>query len=337
MTPSNRRHFLQYAGALGAGAAQAALMPGAWAAEAFPTKPLVLLVPYPAGGASDVAARIFAESIGRSVKQQVVVDNVGGGTGLIGANKVLAAPTDGYMFFHGSDNEVFLAPMLNPAARYKPSDFVLAAPTTEAPIVLMVKNELPVSSFDEFIEYARSRKDKPLSYGTVGVDSMYNLMGDALGLKLKFPFQHVPYKGSAPALQDLAGGQMDCAILPYQTSFDGMAKQGRLKILTSFSKSLPKDLAHVPLISQSKISPNFEYSIGAGYYVKKGTPPDRVAALRVAVGDALTNPEIRAKLEEQGKFIHKPVGAQAEADKSFNASYRRLGALIESIGRKPLA
>ncbi len=330
-----RRHLIRGAAALAAAASVPARM--SWAVEQYPTKPLTLMVPYPAGGASDVAARIFGESISRSIKQQVIVENVGGGTGLIGAGRVLSAPADGYMFFHGSANEIFLAPMLNPAARYKPGDFTLAAPTTDAAIVLLAKNELPVSSYDEFITYARQHKDKPLTYGTVGVDSMYNLMGDALAAQLQLSFLHVPYKGAAPALQDVAGGQVDFAILPYQASFDGMAKQGRLKILTSFSKALPKELAHIPLISQSRYSPDFEYAIGAGYFVRKGTPEARVAVLRSAVAEALMKPEVRAKLESEGKNIRPPAQTQAESDARFQEQYRRLSQLIQSVGRKPLA
>ena len=115
------------------------------------SRPLSLVVPYPAGGATDASARIFAESIGKSVKQQVVVENYGGGTGLIGANKVLAAPADGYTFFAGSINEVFLAPLLNPSARYKPQDFLLAAPVSDANIVLLVRSGLAADSLDKFL------------------------------------------------------------------------------------------------------------------------------------------------------------------------------------------
>lgn len=130
---------------------------------------------------------------------------------------------------------------------------------------------------------------------------------------------------------------MDFAILPYQASFEGMAKQGRLKILTSFSKVLPKELTHVPLISQSRLSPDFEYTVSAGYFVKKGTPADRVAALRSVIGQALVNPEIRAKLELEGKHLRQPVASQVEADQSFHAIHQRLSALVRSVGRKPLA
>ena len=331
----NRRGFMRHT--LWQTAALAAASTGVRAAESYPARPLILMVPFPAGGASDVAARIFAESIGRSLRQQVVVENLGGGTGLIAAAKVLNAPADGHMLFHGSANEIFLAPMLNTAARYKPGDFTLAAPTTESPIVLMVKSGLPADSYDAFIEYARAVSNGPLTYGTVGVDSLYNLMGDALAARLQLPFLHVPYKGGAPALQALAGGQVDFAILPYQASFEGMARQGRLKILTSFSKALPKELAHVPLISQSRLSPDFEYTVSAGYFVKKGTPADRVAALRGAIGQALVHQDIRSRLALEGKHILQPVTSQAEADQSFAAIHQRLGALVRSVGRMPLA
>lgn len=337
MSPLKRRNFIHGLGASAAWAGLSTLSSSALANDAFPSKPLTLIVPYPAGGASDVAARIFAESMGKPLRQQVIVENIGGGTGLLGAGKVLAAPSDGYTFFHGSANEVFLAPMLNPAARYKPQDFSLACPTTEAVIVLMVKNDLPVKTYDEFIEFAKKRQDKPLTYATVGIDSMYNLMGDALAAQLKLPLLHVPYKGAAPALQDVAGGQVDFAILPYQTSFDGMQQQGRLRILSSFSKSLPEPIKHLPLISASRYTPDFEHTIGGGYFVRKGTPADRVAVLRDAVSAGLATPEIRQKLESEGRNVRQPINTQAQADEAFQQQYQRLQQLIQIVGRKALA
>ncbi|MGE8317870.1 MAG: tripartite tricarboxylate transporter substrate binding protein [Comamonas sp.] len=332
MQALNRRQLLQYGGA----AAAVASLP-AWANDAFPAKPLSLVVPYPAGGASDVSARIFAESIGKSVKQQVVVENYGGGTGLIGAGKVLSAPADGYTFFHGGAADVFLTPMLNTAARYKPQDFALVAPISEANIMLLVRNGIPAQTLDEFLAYAKQHQGKPLTYGTVGIDSMYHLMGDSLAARLGLPFLHVPYKGAAPALQDLAGGQVDFAILPYQASFEGMQQQGRLKILSSFAKVLPAPLKHIALISQSKLVPDFEYTIAGGYFVKVGTPPERMAVLRKAIGEALANPEIRTKLEQEGRNVASPIATQQQADDSFNTQYKRAADLIRSVGRQPRA
>ncbi|WP_326534342.1 Bug family tripartite tricarboxylate transporter substrate binding protein [Pseudorhodoferax sp.] len=331
MPSIHRRGFLQLAG--GTAGLCLAWPHTAVAQDSFPTKPLTLIVPYPAGGASDVSARIFAASITQSLNQQVVVENLGGGTGLIGANKLLSSPADGYTFFHGSANEVFLAPLLNPAARYKPQDFMLAAPTGEATLVLLVKHDLPARSIDELLQVAKSRKDKPLTYASVGIDSLYHLMGDALALQTGTQLLHVPYKGGAPALQDVAGGQVDFAILPYQASFEGMQEQGRLRILTSFSKTLPKTLAHIPLISSSKLVPDFEYTIGGGYFVRRGTPAARVQALRKAVGEALAKPEIRGKLEQEGRNVAQPIADQAQADRVFDQQLDRVARLVKTVGR----
>lgn len=332
MVSLNRRRFLQYAG-VSAGTSVLASLP-AFAADNFPAKSLSLVVPYPAGGASDTSARIFGESISKSVGQQVVVENYGGGTGLIGANKVLGAPADGYTFFHGSINEVFLAPMLNPAARYKPQDFQLAAPISDANIVLLVRNGIAVDTLDNFLDYAKKSKGKPLTYATVGIDSIYHLMGDALAARLGVPFLHVPYKGGAPALQGLAGGEVDFAILPYQSSFDSMQQQGRLKVLSSFAKALPPALKHIPLISQSRLVPDFEYSIGGGYFVRQGTPASRVAVLRKAIGEALAKPEIRAKLEAEGRTVAQPINSQEQANQVFDQYLGRVTQLIRNVGRK---
>ena len=332
MNTFTRRHFLQSTGA----ACTLAALP-AWAADAFPTKPLSLVVPYPAGGASDASARIFAESFTQSLKQQVIVENYGGGTGLIGANKVLSAPADGYTFLHGSPNEVILPPMLNPAARYKPGDFVFAAPITTASIVLLVRNGIPAGTMDEFLDYARAQKDKPLTYASVGIDSLYHLMGDALAARLKLPFLHVPYKGAAPALQDLAGGQVDFAILAYQTSFDGMREQGRLKIVSSFSKDMAPGLKHIAPITQSKQIPDFVHEISGGYFMRKNTPPERVAALRKAIGEAVVKPEIRGRLEAEGRKVAKPTETQAQADAAIKEMIDRVADLLKVLGRKNLA
>lgn len=335
MTATHRRQFLQYASLL-AGAPWLAT-PQAWAADTYPAKPLSLVVPYPAGGASDTAARIFGESIGKSLKQQVVVENYGGGTGLIGANKVLSAQADGYTFFHGSINEVFLAPMLNPSARYTPKDFSLVAPISEAHIVLLARNGLQADSLDKVIALAKQSSAKPLTYATVGIDSIYHLMGEALAARVGASLLHVPYKGGAPALQGVAGGEVDLAILPYQTSFDAMQTQGRLKVVTSFSKELPTPLAHIPLISQSKLVPDFAYTISGGYFVKQGCPAERVSILRNAIGAALLSPDIRARLEAEGRTVAQPIDSQAAANQVFDQYLQRVAELMRTVGRKPVA
>lgn len=298
-------------------------------------KPLSLVVPYPAGGASDASARQFGVHIAAALKQQVVVENVGGGAGMLGARRVLTSPPDGYTFLHGSPNEVILSPFLNAAAHYKPTDFRLTQPISEATIVLLVRPDLPVNSVDEFIAYAKRPGASPLTFGSVGVGSLYHIMTEYLGRKVGAEFLHVPYRGAAPALQDLIGRQVDFAVLPYQQAMQGMAAQRQLKILTTFSSALPKPLTDLPLISQSKIIPDFVYTIAGGYYVRQDTPEAEVATLRSAVGYALQQPDLRDRMEAEGRLLLPPM-SQQDADAYATAQVAQYQQMIQTLGLKPM-
>lgn len=330
-------HCLSRRSLIATGAAFAAA-PASWAQSApYPSKPLTMVVAYPAGGPSDAGARIFIDPIGKDLKQPVLVENIGGGTGVIGTNRMLASAPDGYTFLYGSANEVILAPLLNAAAKYRFTDFKAVQAATEATIVLLVRNGINLNTLDEFIAYAQKHKDdKPLSYATVGIDSLYHLMGDAMAKRIGANFLHVPYKGGAPALQDLGGGQVDFAILPYQVSMDGMVQQGRMKLLTSFSKTLPPTLKHVPKIDTSKLLPDFEYTIGGGFQVRKDVPDAIVDRLRAAIGHAQIQPEVRARLEAEGRMVLQPMTTQAQADAYLGNMFNRYLQLLKDVGRQPV-
>ena len=305
-------------------------------AEDYPSrKPLSLIVPYPAGGASDASARQFGVHIAKALKQQVVVENVGGGAGMLGARRVLSSPPDGYTFLHGSPNEVILSPFLNAAAHYKPEDFRLTQPISEATIVLLARADLPVSDVDEFIAYAKRPGARPLTFASVGVGSLYHIMTEYLGRRVGAEFLHVPYRGGAPALQDLIGRQVDFAVLPYQQAMEGMAAQQQLKILTSFSDRLPAPLSRIPLISQSKTIPSFVYTIAGGYYVRQDTPAAEVAVLHRAVGYALGQPDLRQRMEAEGRLLLQPM-SQQDADAYAAAQIAKYREMIQELGLKPM-
>lgn len=305
-------------------------------AEDYPSrKPLSLIVPYPAGGASDASARQFGVHIAKALKQQVVVENVGGGAGMLGARRVLSSPPDGYTFLHGSPNEVILSPFLNAAAHYKPEDFRLTQPISEATIVLLARADLPVSDVDEFIAYAKRPGARPLTFASVGVGSLYHIMTEYLGRRVGAEFLHVPYRGGAPALQDLIGRQVDFAVLPYQQAMEGMAAQQQLKILTSFSDRLPAPLSRIPLISQSKTIPSFVYTIAGGYYVRQDTPAAEVAVLHRAVGYALGQPDLRQRMEAEGRLLLQPM-SQQDADAYAAAQIAKYREIIQELGLKPM-
>src|SRR5690606_14064889 len=217
--------------------------------EKYPFDPVSLVVPYPAGGVGDTTGRIFAESIGKALGANVIVQNIGGASGSIGANKVLNSPADGAMFFQGSQNELILAPMFNDAIRYKPDDFESLQPVTVTPLVLIVRADLPVKSVDDFVSLAKDRSTgNPLTYGTTGQGSLYHLVTERVAKAADVSFTHVPYRGAAPLLQDLIGGQIDFTITAYQASMKALADQGRFKLIAGFSKEKAKSLANLPSI-----------------------------------------------------------------------------------------
>jgi tripartite-type tricarboxylate transporter receptor subunit TctC len=152
------------------------LSAGVALAQTWPVKPVNLMVPYPAGGPSDAIARIFFNPLGKELGQQVLVENLGGVSGALAAQKVLAAPNDGYYVFQGSPNEVILSPLANAAVKLKAEDFRLVHPVADAVMVFVTRKDLGVNTVDELIALARKSADKPLTYGSVGMGSLYHLI-----------------------------------------------------------------------------------------------------------------------------------------------------------------
>ncbi|MDP2023952.1 MAG: tripartite tricarboxylate transporter substrate binding protein, partial [Hydrogenophaga sp.] len=210
-----------------AGAALATLgLTGTAIAQTFPAKPVTLMVPYPAGGLSDVIARSVNITLGKQLGQPVVIENLGGASGSIAAQKVLNGPSDGYTVFQGSPNELILAPLAISSIKFKSEDFRLVQMIATAQIAFLAKKDLPVNSVDEFVDHARkaAKDGKPLTFASVGPGSFYHLLGEHLSKVTGIPMIHVPYKGAAPAEQDLMAGQVDFFLAPYGKKYDEMHK-----------------------------------------------------------------------------------------------------------------
>lgn len=304
-------------------------------ANSYPSAPVSLMVPYPAGGPSDVSARILSGPISNALGAQVVVENLGGATGTIAAAKVLNSKADGYIIFQGTQNELILPPLTNKAVRYQPEEFESLQPITVTPLVLLVRSDLPVSTPAEFLELAAKKTSTDsLTYGTVGVGSLYHLITEQIAKTAGVPLTHVPYKGTAPVVQDLSGGQIDFSIMPFQASMKEMAKSGRFKIIAVMSKHKPEILKDVPSITETAALKDFDYASYAGYFVKKGTPKDVSEKLNKAIGTALTNPEVIAKLEADGREVAKPMPLE-EAQAAYAVEVNKYKDIIKTTGFKP--
>jgi tripartite-type tricarboxylate transporter receptor subunit TctC len=310
------------------------LAAGAAFSQNYPSKPVSLMVPYPAGGPSDAAARIFTAPLGKELGQQVIVDNLGGVSGALAAQKVLAAPADGYYLFQGSPNEVILAPLANAAVKLKAEDFRLVHPVTDAVMVVVARKDLPANNMDELIALARKSADKPLTYGSVGIGSLYHLILEDVQKRTGIQLIHAPYKGNAPLLTDIGGGQVDFAVLVYSAGMGAMADQGRLKVIGQLGAQRSELLKNVPTVSEGKELKDFAFQIWSGFMVPKNTPEDVVQRLHKAIGATLKDPGVRAQLAAQTQLAAPPMSL-AEAAKFYEAETARYRAIAKSINLQP--
>ena len=303
-------------------------------AESYPSKPVNLMVPYPAGGPSDAVARIFNTALGKELGQQVLVENLGGVSGALAAQKVLGAPADGYYVFQGSPNEVILSPLANAAVKLKTEDFRLVHPVADAVMVFVARKDLPVNSVDELIALARKSADKPLTYGSVGIGSLYHLILENVQASTGIKLAHVPYKGNAPLLQDIGGGQVDFAVLVYSAAMGALADQGRLKVIGQLGAQRSELLKNVPTASEGQALKNFSYKIWTGFMVPKNTPEEVVTRLHAAIGRTLQDPTVRTQLAAQTQHPSAPM-TLAESAKFFEAETARYRAIAKQINLRP--
>ncbi len=326
---SSKRSLLRTAAATLAGLGLAASA----IAQQYPAKPVTLMVPYPAGGPSDVVARSVNTTLSKHLGQPVIVENLGGATGAIAATKVLNAPADGYYLFQGSPNELILSPLANAAVKFKSEDFRLLQVVDLAHIAFLARKDLPVNTVDEFVAYARKQAaaGKPITYASVGPGSFYHLLGAHLSKVTGIPMTHVPYKGAAPANQDLIGGQVDIFLSVYGKNYEELAKQGKLKVLALLEPQRPEGAKDVPAISESKALKDFSFNIWSGVFVKKDTPEPVVQAIHKAMGETMSDASVKAALEANSRIPGKPqsLAAMAKVYADGTAQFRAIAKSID--------
>lgn len=310
------------------------LMPIVWAADPYPTKPVNLVVPYTAGGLSDIIAHSVNGSMAAQLGQPVLVLNFGGAGGAIGAQKVLGSPADGYNLFQGSPNETILVPLANAAVKYKSDDFRLVQMIGVAPMVIVARKDLPANDIDALIALARkSAGDKPLTFGSVGYGSLYHVLGEELSLLAGAKMMHVPYKGGVPLMQDLAAGQIDFTIAPLQQQILGLVESGRLKIIGTLApagKTESPLLKGYPSVNDGKLLKDFSFTLWNGLFVRKDTPEEEVQRLQSVLVKTLSEASVRSQLENQGLVISQPMSL-SEAAKVYESETARYRAIAKSI------
>lgn len=315
--------------------AAASLIATAAFAQSFPSKHVTLLVPYPAGGLSDVIARFVSAPLKNTVGQSVVVENLGGANGSIAAQRVLGMPADGHLVYQGSPNELILAPLAMQGVKYKSEDWRMVQIIGSFPMAVIARQGLGANTIDELAELAKkaSAEGKPLTFGSVGVGSFYHVVGEHFAQTIGAKMTHVPYKGGAPLMQDMVGNLVDVAFYVVDSRLPGDVAQSRYKVLATMAepgKPEAEFLKKYPSINESRSIKDFAFNTWTGYFVRKDTPEPIVAALNKSLAQAMGDAEVRKKLEDLGGRV-PPMMSVADAQKEYETQTTRFRAIAKSI------
>lgn len=287
-----RREFLR----LVAGAVAVPSISAVAHAQAFPARPITMVVPVPAGGAMDTIARIIASGTGNALGQTLVVENVSGASGSIGAARVARAAPDGYTICYAA----FATHVVSAATMTLPydviGDFEPVALISATPWMIATKKDLPPNDLRGLVAWLKENPDKA-SLGTAGVGSPSHIGGLLFQNLTGTRFQLVPYRGTAPAAQDLVAGQIDLSILDPVTALPQL-RAGKIKIHAVMAKSRTANAPEVPTVDEAGV-PGLHMAPWHAIWVPKGTPKDVIAKLNAAVVTTLADPAVRAKLAEQ--------------------------------------
>ena len=303
-------------------------------AQNYPSKTISLIVPYPAGGPSDFFARKVQPEAAAKLGQTMIVENIGGAGGSIGLSRLMNAPADGHMLALASPMELVLAPLAIQGVKYKPEDFKMVAQFATTSTVLAVRNSLNVKTVDELLALARKQTDKPLSYGSVGPGSLYHLIGEKFSQLTKVEMLHVPYKGIAPLLSDLMGGQIDMAFLPMAGPIPTTLADGKIQGLAVTAKAPHPLFKQYPPMATMKGLEGMDFDIWAGVQVHKNTPDVVVTALNKAFYAAAEVPETRKALEGSGNVV-LASRTPAELARIYQGEIERYRAIAKSINLQP--
>ena len=300
------------------------------AAQDWPSRPVRLVVPFPAGGSTDVAARTLAERLSRSLGSQFVVENRAGGGGVVGISEVARAAPDGYTVVVAPDAITTLPVVVKDLPFDVLRDFVAVTQVTTQPLAVAVHAAVPARTVQELVAYAKANPGK-VSFAHSGAGSGQHMSGELLKKLAGIDIVHVPYKGGGPAVQDLVGGHVPMGVLG-STPLIPHHKAGRVRILAFTSKERFAALPEIPTLHESGF-PGFDTGQWLGLLVPRGTPHEIVQRLHKASAEALAAPEVKERLAQSALM---PVGSSPkEFEALIRADLERWSKLGRELGIKP--
>ncbi|MCC6779660.1 MAG: tripartite tricarboxylate transporter substrate binding protein BugD [Hyphomicrobiales bacterium] len=270
------------------------------AAQTYPSRPITVVVPYPAGGAVDVMGRIIAEQLSASLGQTAVVENVGGGAGNIGVGRVARAAPDGYTLGFATGDQLVVNAAIYPLQYDVVKDFEPIALVASSPFLIVSKSAVPASNLSELAAWLKTNHSN-VSQGHNGAGGAQHLCGIDLQKRLETQWQFVPYRGAAPALQDVAGGQIDLmCTLP--GSALGLMRAGKIKAYAVTARTRLTSAPDVPTVDEAGL-PGLHSSVWTALFAPKGTPRDIIIKLSAVVMGALADPAVGRRVVDIGMEI----------------------------------
>lgn len=268
-------------------------------ADDFPNRPIKLVVPYVAGGSTDATARLVAEQLSKQLKQPVVVENRAGAGGNVGATAVARSEPDGYTLLMMSSGHLANRALYSSLSYDLIKDLEPVSRVAIMPNVLVVRADSPINSLQELVAKVKERKTT-FSYGSAGNGTAQHLAGALFGSQVGVPLTHIPYRGGAPAVTDLMGGQIDMVFAP-QVEVQPFIEAKKLKPLGVTTATRSPVLPEVPSIGE--VLSGYETVLWNGLMVRKGTPAEVIATLNRATQQGLADPEVQASVRRQGSSI----------------------------------
>ncbi|HEX8167611.1 MAG TPA: tripartite tricarboxylate transporter substrate-binding protein [Beijerinckiaceae bacterium] len=286
---------------LGAAVAGALGLAGPAFAQNWPTRPITMVIPFAAGGPTDVLGRVMGERMSQILGQQIVIENVGGAGGGTGSQRVARANPDGYTFLlgtvgtHAQNQTLYKKPLYHAATDFQPVALI-----AEVPLILITRKDFPANTFEEFRDYAKKNQDK-MTYGSAGAGSATHLGCVLLDAAMGTKIQHVPYRGTGPAMTDLQGGRIDFLCEIVSTALPQI-QGGAVKAIATMTKERSPVLPDLPTIHEKGI-PNFEGLTWNAFFLPKGTPPEIVKKLHDATVQAMETPAVKERLQGLGAML----------------------------------
>ena len=299
-------------------------------AQEYPTKVITMMVPFAAGGPTDTVARLLAASMSKTLKQQVIVENVGGAGGTIAPSRVAKATPDGYtILIHHIGMST--APALYRKLPYNPlTDFEPIGLINEVPMTMVAKKDFPAKDLKELIAYVKANKDK-VNYANAGLGAASHLCGMLFMSAIQTDVTTVPYGGTAPAMNDLLGGQVDF-MCDQTTNTTSQIKAGKIKVYGVTTKKRVASLPDVPTMDEAGLK-GFEVSVWHGLYSPKGTPKPVIDKLTRALQEALKDDNVKQRFAELGTEPVEQKRATPEALREhLKAEIDRWGPIIKKAG-----